>query len=51
MLYYAVPFRGRFSGVMAKKILQSIGAVVAGAAVSIILELGTDSAMRAAGIF
>ena len=36
---------------MAKKILQSIGAVVAGAAVSIILEVGTDSAMRAAGIF
>lgn len=36
---------------MAKKILQGIGAVVAGAAVSIILALGTDSAMRAAGIF
>jgi hypothetical protein len=51
MLYYAFPLGGRFSGVMAKKILQSIGAVVAGAAVSIILEVGTDLAMRAAGIF
>jgi hypothetical protein len=51
MLYYAFPSGGRFSGIMAKKILQSIGAVVAGAAVSIILEVGTDSAMRAAGIF
>jgi hypothetical protein len=51
MLYYAFPSGEQFSGVMAKKILQSIGAVVAGAAVSIILEVGTDSAMRAAGIF
>jgi hypothetical protein len=36
---------------MARNILQSIGAVVGGAAVSILLEVGTDSAMRAAGIF
>lgn len=51
MLYYAFPLGGRFSGAMAKTILQSIGAVDAGAAVSIILEVGTDSAMRAAEIF
>jgi hypothetical protein len=51
MLYYAVPSGGQFSGVMAKKILRSIGAIVAGAAISIILEVGTDSTMRAAGIF
>ena len=50
-MYYAFPSGGQFSGNMAKKILQSIGAVVAGAAVSIILEVGTDSAMRTAGIF
>jgi hypothetical protein len=38
-------------GNMNKKLLKSIGAVVAGAAVSIVLELGTDKAMRTAGIF
>jgi hypothetical protein len=36
---------------MAKNILQSIGAVIAGAAISILLEVGTDAAMRAMGIF
>jgi hypothetical protein len=36
---------------MAKNILPSIGAVTAGAAISILLEAGTDAAMRAAGIF
>lgn len=36
---------------MAKNILQSIGAVIAGAAISILLEVGTDAAMRALGIF
>jgi hypothetical protein len=51
MLYYAFPSGGQISGVMAKKSLQSIGAVVAGAAISIILEVGTDAAMRAMEIF
>jgi hypothetical protein len=36
---------------MAKNILWSIGAVVAGAAVSILLEVGTDALMYATGIF
>lgn len=36
---------------MAKNILQSIGAVVAGATVSILLEVGTDALMHATGIF
>jgi hypothetical protein len=36
---------------MAKNILQSIGAVIAGAAISILLDVGTDVAMRAMGIF
>jgi hypothetical protein len=50
MLYYAFPSGGNFRTSWPKN-LQSVGAVVAGAAVSIILEVGTDSAMRAAGIF
>jgi hypothetical protein len=37
--------------VMGKSILQSIGAVIAGAAISIILEVGTDALMHATGIF
>jgi hypothetical protein len=36
---------------MAKNILWSIGAVIAGAAVSILLEVGTDALMHATGIF
>jgi hypothetical protein len=36
---------------MAKNILQSIGAVIAGAAISILLEVGTDALMHATGIF
>lgn len=52
MLYYAFSSGRQISAyVMAKNILQSIGAVVAGAAVSILLEVGTDALMRAAGIF
>jgi hypothetical protein len=51
MLYYAFPSGGRFSRIMGKKILQSIGAVIAGAAVSILLEVGTDALMHATGIF
>jgi len=36
---------------MAKNILLSIGAVIAGAAISILLEVGTDALMHATGIF
>jgi hypothetical protein len=36
---------------MAKNILRSIGAVIAGAASSILLETGTDALMHATGIF
>lgn len=36
---------------MAKNILRSTGAVIAGAAVSILLEVGTDALMHAMGIF
>ncbi|MEQ1353829.1 MAG: hypothetical protein ABLT11_07415, partial [Candidatus Acidiferrum sp.] len=36
---------------MAKNIWQSIGTVIAGAVISIFLEVGTDAAMRALGIF
>ena len=51
MRYYAFPSGEQFPGIMAKKILQSIGAVIAGAVISILLEVGTDAAMRAVGIF
>lgn len=44
------PPEGNFD-TMVKNILQSIAAVIAGAAISILLEVGTDAAMRAAGIF
>jgi hypothetical protein len=36
---------------MAKNILLSIGAVIAGAAVSILLEVGTDALLHATGVF
>jgi hypothetical protein len=36
---------------MNTKIWQSVGAVIAGALVGIILSIGTDAALRAAGIF
>lgn len=51
MLYYAFPFGRAIFGGMAKNILQSIGAVVAGAVISILLEVGTDALMHATGIF
>ena len=51
MLYYAFPSGVQFPGIMAKKILQSIGAVIAGAVISILLQVGTDSAMRVDGNF
>jgi hypothetical protein len=51
MLYYAFPSEGRFSGMMAKNILQSVGAVVAGVAVSMILEVGTESRCAPRGFF
>jgi hypothetical protein len=51
MRYYAFPSGEQFPGSMAKNILQSVGAVIAGVAVSIILDVGTDAAMRAMGIF